>query len=248
MSTPFSEIEFNRNAVRPIECLKAGLELVKSQYWLFAGIIAVGMIIASLGPLGIMLGPMFCGIYLALFKQRRGQLVEFGDLFKGFDYFKDSLIASLLHVIPVFVIIIPTYIFFYVSLIAMIGASGGSPDPAVILGFFGFWAVVFVVVMVVMVLISVIFTFAYPLIVDRRLSGMDAVKLSAKAAMGNYLGLLGLMLLTSLLGMVGAMFCYVGAFLIAPVTFGALATAYEQVFGLRAVQPNVPPPPPPSFA
>jgi len=247
MSTPFSEIHFNRNAVRPIECLKAGMELVKSQYWLFLGIIAVGMIIASMVPLGIMLGPMMCGIYVALFKQRRGQLIEFGDLFKGFDYFKDSLIASLLHVIPVFVIIIPTYVIFYISLIAMIGASGGQPDPAVVLGFFGFWALIFVVVVVVMVLISVIFTFAYPLIVDRRLSGMDAVKLSAKAAMANYMGLIGLMLLTSLLGIIGAMFCYVGAFLIAPVTFAALGTAYEQVFGLSDVQPNVPPPPPPSF-
>jgi uncharacterized membrane protein len=244
MSTPFSEIQFNRKAVRPIECLKAGLELVKSQYWLFLGIIAVGMIIASIVPLGILLGPMMCGIYMALFKQRRGQLVEFGDLFKGFDYFKDSLIASLLHVIPAFVIIIPTYIFFYISLIAMIGASGGQPDPAVVLGFLGFWVIVFVIVVVVMILISVVFTFAYPLIVDRGLSGMDAVKLSAKAAMGNYLGLLGLMLLTSFLGLVGAVFCYVGAFLIAPITFGALATAYEQVFGLRAVEPNNPPPPP----
>jgi hypothetical protein len=244
MSTPFSEVQFNRNAVRPIECLKAGLELVKSQYWLFAGIIAVGMIIASLVPFGILMGPMWCGIYLALFKQRRGQPAEFGDLFKGFDYFKDSLIAALLHMIPVFVLIVPTYVIFYVSLIAMIGASGGQPDPAVVLGFFGFWAIVFVVIVVAMVLISVVFTFAYPLIVDRGLSGMDAVKLSAKAAMANYLGLLGLVLLTTLLGMVGAMFCYVGAFLIAPITFGALGVAYEQVFGLRQLAPNIPPPPP----
>ena len=247
MSTPFSEIEFKRNAVRPIECLKAGLELVKSQYWLFLGIIAVGMIIANMVPLGILLGPMMCGIYLALFKQRRGQLVEFGDLFKGFDFFKDSLIAALLHMIPAFVIIIPTYVLFYISLIAMIGASGGQPDPAVVLGFFGFWAIVYVVIIVAMILISVVFTFAYPLIADRGLSGMDAVKLSAKAAMANYIGLLGLMLLTSLLTIIGAMFCYVGAFLIAPITFGALGVAYEQVFGLREVAPNIPPPPP-SFA
>lgn len=247
MSTPFSEIHFERNAIRPIECIKAGLDLVRSQYWLFVGIIAVGMIIGSVVPLGILLGPMMCGIYLALFKQRRGQPVDFSDLFKGFDHFGDSLIAALLHMIPAFVIIIPTYIAFYISLFAMIGGSGGQPDPALLLGFFGFWFVILIVVIMVMVLISVIFTFAYPLIADRHLSGMNAVKLSAKAAMANYFGLLGLMLLTTLMSVIGVFFCYVGAFLVAPIGMGAIAVAYERVFGLGEAQPNVPPPPPPSF-
>ena len=97
MNAPSDTIEFRSGVVKPVECLKAGLELVRSQYWLFVGIVAVGMIIASLVPLGILMGPMMCGIYLALFKQRRDQPVEFGDVFKGFDYFGDSLIAALLH-------------------------------------------------------------------------------------------------------------------------------------------------------
>ena len=244
MSFPFNEIEFKRNAVRPIECLKAGLELVRNKYWLFVGIAAVGMIIAAAVPLAILLGPMMCGMYLTLFKQRKGQPVEFADLFKGFDYFADSLIATLIHVVPAFIIVIPTYIFFYISMFAMMGASGGQPDPGVVLGFFGFWGVVLIVLFLVLMLISVAFTFVYPLIVDRRLSGFEAVKLSMKAAMANFWGVLGLMLLGGLLGLGGVLLCYVGAFLIAPITLGAMATAYEQVFGLGEVRPNVPPPPP----
>lgn len=65
--------EFRSGVVKPVECLKAGLELVRNQYWLFVGITAVGMIIAGAVPLGILMGPMMCVIYLALFKQRRGQ-------------------------------------------------------------------------------------------------------------------------------------------------------------------------------
>jgi uncharacterized membrane protein len=65
-----------------------------------------------------------------------------------------------------------------------------------------------------------------------------------KAAMANFWGLLGLMLLTSLLGLVGALACYVGAIFIMPISFAAIATAYEQVFGLSEVKLNVPPPPP----
>lgn len=247
MNSPSDTIPFRSKVVRPIECLKAGYELVKNQYWLYVGICAVGMIIASLVPLGILMGPMMCGIYLTMFKTRRGQPVEFGDLFKGFDLFGESLIAALLHMIPIFVILVPTYIIFYISMFATMAAgSGGEPDPAVMLGFFGFWGVIWLLLIVAMIVISVAFSFAYPLVADRKIPGFEAVKLSMKAAMANFAGLLGLMLLSGLMAFVGILLCYVGWFLIMPITFGAIAVAYEQVFGLRegGGQPDLPPPPP----
>ena len=244
MSFPFNEIEFNRNAVQPVECIKAGFELIKSQYWLFVGITVVGVLIGSVG-LGILMGPMMCGIYLALFQTRRGQPIEFGLLFKGFDHFGDAVIATLLHLIPIIIIVVPTYLFFYIGLFGMMAASGSSgPDPAALLGFMGFMIVVWLVIFVLLIVLSVVFTFAYPLIVDRRLSGLNAVKLSFRASLANFWRLLGMMLLTGLLSYVGALFCYVGAFLVMPIGFAAIAMAYEQVFGLGEVRPNVPPPPP----
>src|SRR2546429_8513574 len=133
MSFPFNQIEFKRNAVEPVECIKAGLNLIRSQYWLFVGVTAVGIIIGSVVPLGILMGPMMCGIYLALFQTRRRQPIEFGILFKGFDYFGDSLIATLLHLIPIFVILIPSYfmfIAFYVGFIVVMAQRNGSPPPS----------------------------------------------------------------------------------------------------------------------
>jgi hypothetical protein len=246
MSFPFNQIEFKRNAVQPIECIKAGLNLIKSQYLLFVAMTAVGIIIGTVVPLGILLGPMMCGIYLAFFKTRRGQPIEFGDLFKGFDFFGDSLIATLLHLIPVIVILVPSYLIFVVFYVGFILAmsQGGEPNPIAILGFIALVVVFWLVVVVLLIVLSVIFTFAYPLIVDRRLSGLDAVKLSIRAAMANFWRLLGMLLLTGLMNFVGAMFCYVGAFFVLPIGFAAMASAYEQVFGLGEVRPNLPPPPP----
>jgi hypothetical protein len=245
MSFPFNEIEFNRNAVQPIECIKGGWELIKSQYWLFVGMTVVGVLIGSVVPLGILMGPMMCGIYLALFQTRRGQPIEFGLLFKGFDYFGDAVVATLLHLVPIIVVIVPTYLFFYIGLFGMMAASGGGePDPAALLGFFGFMALLWLVIMLLLIVLSVAFTFAYPLIVDRRLSGINAVKLSFKAAFANFWRLLGMLLLTGLLTFVGVLFCYVGAFLVMPISFAAIAIAYEQVFGLGDLKPNLPPPPP----
>ena len=247
MSFPINEVEFKRNVVQPIECIKAVLDSIKSQYWLFLGIVLVGMLIGILVPLGILLGPMMCGIYLALFQTRRGQPIEFGTLFKGFDYFADSLVATLIHLVPVVLIIIPAYlvfIAFYVGSLIALSQGGGPPNIAALLGVLGALMIFWFVVILILIVLSIVFMFAYPLIVDRRLSGLDAVKLSIRAALANFWRLLGLVLLTTLLNFVGALFCYVGAIFVMPIGVAAIAAAYEQVFGLGNVQPSVPPPPP----
>ena len=245
MTTP--QIPFNRNAVEPVECLKAGWELVKDQYWLFVGICVVGFMIGSAVPMGILLGPMMCGVYLTFFKKRRGEPYEFGTLFKGFDFFGPSVIATLLHVLPIMAIVIPSYVFFYISLIVSVAAQGNDPNPAAFFGIFGLYGVFILAMMIVIIIVSIGFTFTYPLIVDRRLQGFDAVKVSFKAAMANFWRLLGMSLLTSLLSLCGAMLCYVGMFLVFPIAYAAIASAYEQVFGLAGpgdIPSNMPPPPP----
>jgi uncharacterized membrane protein len=72
------------------------------------------------------------------------------------------------------------------------------------------------------------------------------VKLSFKAAMANFWRLLAMNLLTGVMATVGMAFCYVGIFLVFPISYGAIASAYEQVFGLAHAreESNLPPPPP----
>ena len=244
MTTP--QIPYRRNAVEPIQCIKAAWELVKDQYWLFVGMCLIGLMIGSAVPLGILLGPMMCGLFLTFFKRRRGEIVEFGTLFKGFDYFGPSLIATLLHVIPILAIVIPAYLMFYVSLMVSIAAQGNEPNPAAMFGILGMFGLFWVVMIFVIIIISIGFTFAYPLIVDRRLQGFDAVKLSFKAAMANFWRLLAMVILTSLMSIGGVLLCYVGMFLVLPISYAAIASAYEQVFGLGNIteSSNLPPPPP----
>ena len=239
---------FTRGAVQPTVCLKSGWNLIKDQYWLFVGMALVGLLIGSFVPFGILLGPMMCGIYLSLFKCRLGQKVELGDIFKGFDYFGESVVATLFHYIPMVVILVPFYIVSYVGLfLIMAGGGGNQPEPARLIGFFALLIVFAIVMTLLMIVISVLFIFTYPLIVERKMSGLDAVKLSARAGLANFWSLLGLLLLQGLLGFAGLLLCYVGMFLVFPVTFGAIAVAYEQVFGLGGGQPTPMPPPPPSF-
>lgn len=242
-----NSIYFKRNAVEPVKCLQEGWNLVKDQYWLFVGMCFVAMLIGGVVPFGILLGPMMCGLYLAFFAKRRAQKVEFELLFKGFDYFGPSLIATLIHVVPIVVIVVPAYILFYVGLFMSmaIPGEGGQPNPTFALGFIFTFMIFWLVIMVVIIVVSIGFTFVYPLIVDHGLSGVDAVKMSFKAAMPNFWRLLGLSLMSGALSFAGLILCYVGIILVFPITLSAIAIAYEQVFGpLGSPISNLPPPPP----
>jgi hypothetical protein len=239
---------FQRGVVQPMVCLRAGYDLIKDQYWLFVAMCLVAILIGSAVPFGILMGPMMCGLYLAILQKHRGRRVEFGTLFKGFDYLAESIIATLIQVIPIVVIIVPFYIAFYGALLFMLPRNGGEPDPESFIAFMAIFFVFLIIVVVLVMVISVLFTFTYPLLVDRHIKGIDAVRLSAKAAVANFWPLLGLLLLTGLLGFCGVLLCYVGMFLVFPVTFAAMSMAYKQVFGISAEGPMVPvPPPPPTF-
>jgi len=239
------EIPFRRSVVDPVECIKGGWELIKPQYWLFVAMTLVAVLVGSAVPI-ILIGPMMCGLNLAFFKTRRGEPIEFGTLFKGFDFFGQSLVVSLLHTLPILVVVIPAYIIFYVSVIMSVAVQGNDPNPAPIFGVMAVFGIFWLVVMIVIIIISVGFIFAYPLVVDRKLRAIDAIKLSFRAALANFWRLLGMMLLTGLMSIVGVLACYVGAFLVMPISYAAIEKAYEQVFGLseEVAFSNMPPPPP----
>jgi hypothetical protein len=230
MSSDLSE--FRRGVVRPVECLREGWGLVRDQYWLFFGICFVGMLIASLAPLGILAGPCVCGMYYCYFRRARGRRVAFEMLFRGFDYFVQSLIATLLIVIPLLAVLLPCYVVFGVVVFA--GAAqqpkGGPPNTDFLVTLLAAYGVFLLVVIALSVVLGVLFAFTYPLIVDRKLTGVQALKTSVRAALGNFGGLLGLVLLNMLLGIVGYLACIVGVFFIMPVTFAANAVAYRRVF------------------
>src|SRR5687768_17781959 len=95
MSQSIDSIEFGRGVIQPVECIREGYELIRDQYWLFVGMAAIGVLIGNAVPFGILMGPMVVGLYMALFRKRRGELVEFGILFKGFDTFGDSVVVTI---------------------------------------------------------------------------------------------------------------------------------------------------------
>jgi Na+-transporting methylmalonyl-CoA/oxaloacetate decarboxylase gamma subunit len=101
-----------------------GKELLGDQYFTFLGISLVGMLISGAVPL-ILVGPVYCGMALCLLKQARNGPMVFDDLFKGFEYFGQSIIAALVYFGATLVVFIP-FAIAYVAGMVMI-ASGEGP-------------------------------------------------------------------------------------------------------------------------
>src|SRR5262249_32859070 len=227
-------LTFNRGAVRPVECLKAGWQMIRADYWLFFAITLVGILLANVG-FGLLMGPMMCGLYLCLLRREAGRPVSFDMLFQGFNYFVQSLIATLIMVLPSLVLV---GVFYGVVIVAMVVTGvtmagqppDQAPDPTLFLVFMVGFLVGLIVVLLIAMFLAILFLFTYHLIVDRGLSAVAAVRTSARAVLANFGGILGLVLLSSLLVSVGVLACYVGAYFVMPVHTAAVVAAYRKVF------------------
>ncbi len=86
---------FQKVHVAPARLLQQSVSLMGDDYWMFLAITFVGMVIGSVVPV-VIYGPMVCGIYLCYLQRMRGKKASFETLFQGFDFFVESLIATLL--------------------------------------------------------------------------------------------------------------------------------------------------------
>lgn len=233
------EKEFQIGVLRPIECYKEAWALLKGQYWLIFAIVLVGILVSSTIPI-LLIGPMMCGIYAALLDKIDGKEVKFEKLFQSFDQFVPGLIVSLLITIPVFVMIILIYIPMIVM--AMAGARMNENDLFIFIA--GVIAVE-VVFGIIMACIHTLLLFSFPLLVDRKLSATDAIKVSAKAVWQNLSGVVGLFGVSFLAIIVGYLLLCIGIYFVIPLIFMANALAYRKIF--PSLQRPLSAPPPPNY-
>jgi len=236
--------DFKIGVIRPVQCMREGWELIKDEYWLFFAITLVAMLIAGFIPFGIGMGAMFCGIYICIFQKMNGEKVTFDALFRGFNYFVPALIATLVFIVPAMILGFIAYIPLILMEIRMMNSK--NPNPNEFLAYFGFFVVEMLVVWLVLGSIHAFLFFAYPLIVERKMSGLDAFKLSARAVWHNLSGIVNFILLEFALGLVGSLFCFVGVYFTLPVMFAGTLVIYRKVFPDSGGR-NFNPPPPDAF-
>jgi hypothetical protein len=219
-----SEIEFKTGVIKPVECFKEGWELIKPQYWFLFAVSIVGALIGGLS-MYILLGAMICGIFYCFFRVIDGESVEFEDLFKGFGVFKPSLLVTILFIVPMIFVISLIYVPLIVKTFMGTRMSGDE-----LLALFSGTLVLDLVLMIGMVCLHTLLLFAFPLIVDKELSGWSAVKLSAKAVWKNLAGVTGIWAVGFVVSLVGMILCFVGTYFTIPIIIAGNAVAYRKVF------------------
>ncbi|PYT01132.1 MAG: hypothetical protein DMF63_04070 [Acidobacteria bacterium] len=233
--------QFNTGAIKPVECVKEGFELIKKDYWILFAIGLVGGLIGG-ATMYILAGAMFCGIFFAYLKAVDGKPVTFDDLWKGMNWFGPGLLVVAFIVVP----LIGFYIFAYVSMIGAI-IGGSQAGEAGLVGAFVVIGIIDLVVLVAMVSFHTLLMFSFPLIVDRNLGAIDAMRTSAKAVWHNLGGVVGLVVVNMGLAFVGYLALCFGLYFVIPIIIAGNVVAYRRVFPSLEMRTNVNPPPPDSY-
>lgn len=231
--------EFRTGVIKPVECFKEGWEIIKSDYWMLFVITLVGALIGGVS-FYVLLGAMSCGIYYCYIRKIDGApSVSFDDLFKGFKYFMPSLLATVIIVVPIFLV----FGIMYVPLI-MATAMGARLSQSEMMSLLGGALIVEIIVAFFMVCLHTLLIFTFPLIIDRNLSAIDAIKTSARAVLKNLGGVVGLIGVSFVLSIVGYLALCIGLYFAIPIIVAGFAVAYRKVFpNLNAPNANNPPPP-----
>ena len=230
--------QYYKSAIDASGCISNAWEMIKPNYWLFFGIsILTYILIACIPCLNVILmGPVMGGVYYTAFRAMRGEPVDFGMMFKGFERFVPLMAVGLVQSIPSII-----YQFFDLSIRfsnigiqSILEGRGGQADGtgvAIAGGYFAVIIVVSVILVIVSILWGISFVFAVPIMVENENIGiMDALKLSARAAWSNVGGIIVLAILSGLIFFVGILALCIGWLFALPVIWVSWAFAYRQVF------------------
>jgi hypothetical protein len=228
--------EFTTGQIHPIECAKEGWQLIQDEYWILFAVSLVGAMIGG-ATMYVLIGAMICGIFGCYLKKIDGGRVAFEDLFKGFQFFWPSLGVTIAIVVPLVGWILLMFVTLYLPLItaAVVGDKGNG---GAILGTFAVVLVIDLIVAVIMICFHSLLIFCFPLIVDRGLTSMESIKLSARAVMKNLGGVGGLIAVNFVMALAGELAFCIGLYLVIPIITVTNLVAFRKVFPKQGGAPT----------
>lgn len=235
-------IQHNSGAIDASGCISRGWDLIKNNYWMYLGITLIAAIMISCIPIAnlFLFGPVMVGVYYTLLREMRGEPVEFGMMFKGFEKFVPAMAAGLIQNIPGIIFQIFQWTFDIGSRIMMsrpgrggrdiFQSGGGEPDLGPLAAFTGIYLIIIVAFLLFSIVWHIAFIFVMPLIAEHEIGPIEAIKVSARAGFSNVGGLILLLILQTLIAIAGVIALCVGVFFVMPLLYAATAVAYRQVF------------------
>ena len=191
------------------EWIQKGFDLYKNNLGTLILVSLLALVISVL-TIGVLGGPMAVGAILVTLGllDKKTPPPQIGDLFKGFNYFVNSLLFILTYIVVSFVV------GFILALIPCLGAILGT-----LAGF----------------VLQTLAMFALFNIADRNMDFIQATKESINVVSTNFWPFFGLSVVASILSSLGAIACGIGVIVTAPLYFCILAVAYRESNAQAAV-------------
>jgi hypothetical protein len=200
---------------------KQGFALYKES----AGVLILSYLLFSLISLftvGLLAGPLLAGLVTIGLRlhDRSEPRPQVGDLFKGFDYFKDAFLLALT---------------LFAALLAAALLIGWIPVAGNIL-LYAFTG-----------LAGLVAWFAMALVVEKKMAFWPAIRSSFDRVKPEIWPFLAFAILALLAGSIGSLLCLVGAIFTMPLYVGVMTAAYRDTFAEAGAEagtgPAAPPPP-----
>ena len=245
-------IQYQSGAIDSGECVGNAWTLVTRRFWLYIGVAVVTMLFVGCVPFvgSLLFGPVLGGFYYIALRDMRGEPVDFGMMFKGFEKFVPLMVVGLIQAAPG---LVATILQYTVDIARIAGDSSSDinfyQSRGAVLAGISTAIVIFAVVLALIGLVwSVALSFAVPLVLEHDLGVGDALVTSAKAALSNVGGMILLLILEILVMIAGILALCIGIFVAIPVVYAANVFAYRQVFPyFNQTNFNTGPPPPEAY-
>ena len=218
------EIRIESGQLTPVGAYKEAWEVLKPHFWILFAISILGAIIGG-ATFYVLLGAMICGINYCMLDTIEGREPKIESLFKGFSYIFPGLVVTAFIVIPMFVVFGVIYV---PVLIAMM--MGERMSDSELMAFLAGVFAVETIVAIVMVCFHTLLMFSFHLIVDKKLSGFQAMKVSAKGVWQNLSAVAGLWAVGIVVSLVGVLIFCIGTYFTIPIMLMAHTVAYRKIF------------------
>lgn len=184
-------------------------------------IVAVAFIMLVSLLVGILTIPLNAGYFIAGVKQLSGKELTFGDFFAGYRQ-AGPIIRNGLAVGGIILLAVLVFGMLAGVAAAFLPASAMDILPVVLS----------VPIWVMMLILSALFSFSQPLVIDRRMSVLQALETSWKVVIRHWFSIFWLMLVILCVAMLGVFALFVGVLVSAPVSSIMWAVAYKEIFGI----------------
>ena len=213
------------------------LTLVLPRSWFASEIFHQGFNLFSTALVAVVVGPLMGGLYHVFLQAGRGRPVEVGEVFLGFQKnFKQLFLGYLAVALLVGVCLIPYNVVNDLKVLPLVEQMQHTP-PTEVQNLLPQIGSAFVATLPILLLclipvtyLSVNLQFTLPLIVDKEMEFLPAMKASWKMVHKHWWHVFGLTVVVGLVSVAGILGCCIGIIFTLPIGIATMLTAYETIF------------------